>query len=102
MKATDPVIQDAVGTALAQQSFIQRRKDTIVAVAGTLLQILQIAVVMGQGWPEWVALTIGAIIGTTQALIHALTKGAITPSMAQRLSDAAWELPHGRHAIVEE
>ncbi|AHI03829.1 hypothetical protein CFAL_12110 (plasmid) [Corynebacterium falsenii DSM 44353] len=78
----------AVSEYLATQPWAVRRKDTIVAVAGGVAQLAQIATVLAVGAPEWVSLVIGAVIVLAQAVVHAFTPGAITPSMAPRLEAA--------------
>lgn len=85
----------AVSNALAHQSWFMRRKDTLVAVAGTVLQLGNLAVVFTQGFPEWVGLLVAVVVGVAQVVVHAGTKGAITPSMAARLEEAAPK--PGRH-----
>lgn len=78
----------AVSEYLATQPWAVRRKDTIVAVAGGIAQLAQIATVLAVGAPEWVPLVIGAVIALAQAVVHAFTPGPITPSMAPRLEAA--------------
>lgn len=81
-------ISVAVSNALAEQPWFIRRKDTIAAVAGTILQACNLLAVIGSGWPEWAGLIVAIVVGIAQILIHAATKGAITPSMATRLEKA--------------
>lgn len=85
----------AVEVALAQQPWFMRRKDTIVAVAGTLLQVANIAVAYTTNAPEWVNFVIAAVIGVCQVVVHAGTPGAITPSMGPRLEATAATIPGG-------
>lgn len=84
----DPIIQNAVTNALATQPWWVRRKDTITAIAGTVLQMLNILVAYTTTAPEWASIALAVAIGVCQVIIHAGTPGAITPSMATRL-DAA-------------
>nr|DAR74691.1 MAG TPA: hypothetical protein [Caudoviricetes sp.] len=84
-------IQDSVANALRSQSWFVRRKDTIAAVAGTILQLLNLLVFVTAGAPEWVNAVIAVTVGIAQTLVHAATPGAITPSMADRLEKAALE-----------
>lgn len=79
----------AVANALAAQPWFIRRKDTLAALAGTALQLGNIAVVMTEGMPEYVGLIVAFVIGLAQVVFHAATKGAITPSMAERLEEVA-------------
>lgn len=85
-------ISDAVTQYLGQQSWFLRRKDTLVAVAGGVLQIAQIATAYTAGAPEWVPILIGLVIIAAQAVVHAATPGAVTPSMGPRL-EAAYSGP---------
>ena len=82
-------IQTAVSNALRGQSWFIRRKDTIAAVAGTIVQVLNLVVFMTTGAPEWVNGIIAVTVGVGQAFVHAATPGAITPSMEKRLEQAA-------------
>ncbi|MDK8500632.1 hypothetical protein QP933_06725 [Corynebacterium pseudodiphtheriticum] len=82
-------IQNAVSNALRGQSWFVRRKDTIAAVAGTIVQVLNLMVFMTAGAPEWVNALIAVTVGIAQTLVHAATPGAITPSMERRLEQAA-------------
>ena len=82
-------IDTAVQNALANQSWFMRRKDTITAAAGTLLQLLNIAVAYTADGPEWASIVIALLIGLCQVVIHAGTPGAITPSMSKRLEAEA-------------
>lgn len=82
------VFQNSVAEALAEQSWWVRRKDTLTAVAGTILQVGNLVLLVSGGWPAWVNAVIAGVIGLAQIVIHAGTKGAITPSMATRLEQA--------------
>lgn len=82
------VFQNSVAEALAEQSWWMRRKDTLTAIAGTILQVGNLLMLVSGGWPAWVNAIIAGIIGMAQIVIHAGTKGAITPSMAARLEQA--------------
>lgn len=82
-------IQIAVSNALNAQPWWGRRKDTITAVAGTILQLANVAVAYTANGPEWVSVAFAVLIGLCQVVIHAGTPGAITPSMAARLEDNA-------------
>ena len=85
----NPTIQRAVENALVAQPWWVRRKDTLTAVAGTLLQLLNVATAYATDAPEWVNITIAVLIGLCQVIVHAGTPGAITPSMAARLEAQA-------------
>lgn len=82
------VFKDSVAQAIAEQPGWVRRKDSLTAVAGTILQLGNLALLMTADGPAWVNIIIGALIGVAQIIIHAGTKGAITPSMAVRLEQA--------------
>ncbi|MGX7905949.1 hypothetical protein ACVNSK_06855 [Corynebacterium propinquum] len=84
-------IQTSVSNALRNQSWFIRRKDTIAAVAGTIVQLLNLLVFVTAGAPEWVNAVIAVSVGIAQTLVHAATPGAITPSMEKRLEQAALE-----------
>ena len=85
----NPQIRVAVENALAAQPWWARRKDTITAVAGTILQLTNVAVAYTTDAPEWVSVALAVLIGLCQIVVHAGTPGAITPSMATRLENEA-------------
>ena len=85
------VFNTAVEQALANQSWFMRRKDTLVAIAGTILQIANLGALYASNGPEWVNILIALVIGAAQIVVHAGTKGAITPSMVRRLEQAGAE-----------
>lgn len=82
-------ITDIIAAALVRQPWYVQRKDTITAVLGTLLQVLNLAAAFTTTAPSWVTITIAVLIGLIQAFIHAGTRGAITPSMGPRLEEIA-------------
>lgn len=82
-------IQTAVSNALQAQPWYVRRKDTITAAAGTLLQLLNVAAAYTTDAPEWASVALAILIGLCQVVVHAGTPGAITPSMAGRLEEQA-------------
>lgn len=83
------VFQETVAEALVQQPWWQRRKDSITAAAGGFLQVVNLGVLTTQEWPVWVNVIAAFLIGVAQIIIHASTKGAVTPSMAERLENIA-------------
>lgn len=83
------VLQQAVAEAVVEQSWWTRRKDSLAAVAGMLLQVTNLEVFHSTGMPVWASILIAVIIGACQTVIHAYTLGAITPSMGTRLEQAA-------------
>lgn len=85
------VITTAVINALESQPWWVRRKDTITAIAGGVLQLANVAVAYTGDLPEWASVLIAGVVMVCQALVHARTVGAITPSMAARLSEAGGE-----------
>lgn len=84
----NPMIAKAVTAALAQQPWFTRRKDSIAAVAGTVLQMVNILAAQVAEWPPVVAVALAVVVGVLQVVVHAATPGAITPSMAKRLEEA--------------
>lgn len=85
----NPQIQEAVQNALAVQPWYVRRKDSITAIAGTLLQLVNVAAAYTTDAPEWASVALAVLIGLCQIVVHAGTPGAITPSMAARLDEQA-------------
>lgn len=93
------IFQTAVSQALADQPWYIRRKDSLTAAAGLVLQIANVLVAYGSDMPEWANVAIAAVIGISQIFIHAGTPGAITPSQAARLEAAAEESVPDRQAV---
>ena len=85
------VFNSAVVQALNDQPWWVRRKDSIAAVAGTVLQLANIATAYTTDSPAWVNLIVATVIGLCQLILHAKTQGAITPSMVSRLELAGME-----------
>lgn len=81
------IFQDAVTQALATQPWWQRRKDSITAVAGLVLQVGNL-LLANAGQHPLAHVAVAVVIGAAQILVHAGTRGAITPSMAARLEQA--------------
>ena len=82
----DDMIAGAVARAMQAQPWYERRKNTIIAALSAIIQIANIAVlVVGDTRPE-VSVAIAVIVGVVEALSHALTRGAITPSMGPRIA----------------
>lgn len=81
------IIINAVTRALSQQPWVMRRKDTIITITTGLVWLTGVLVPYLGGAPTWVGVVIGAVGTIAGAMVNALTPGAITPSMAQRLSE---------------
>lgn len=81
------VYQEAVDEYVASQPWYVRRKDSITAVAGMILQIANLLVMVQDKLPIWSGAVIAAVIGLCQLIVHAKTPGAITPSMGERLEE---------------
>lgn len=82
-------VQEVVDDYVATQPWWERRKNTIIAVAGLVLQVAQVVAVYAAGGPEWASVALAGVIGVCEALVHATAKGAVTPSMGERLGDVA-------------
>lgn len=78
--------QLAIADALGAQSWFQRRKDSLAAGAGAVLQIANLVALIGvDSMPTWLNIVIAVVIGVAQIIAHATTKGAFTPSMIHRV-----------------
>lgn len=82
-------LEELVGAALREQPWFMRRKDTIAASVGGLLQISNVAGAYFSDAPAWVNVLLAVVIGLLQVVVHAATPGAVTPSMATRLERTA-------------
>lgn len=94
-RKSDPkeIIQHTVAEALREQKWYQQRKDSITQVAGFVLQLAQIGLLSYHDAPIWIIFTLGIVIAIAQTAIIAGTKGAITPSMVERLAEKAEHIP---------
>lgn len=82
------VFSDSVAVAVADQSWLARRKDTIITVLTGVVWLVGVLTPVVADLPAWVSVVIGAVGTVAGALVNALTKGAITPSMSDRLEEA--------------
>lgn len=83
------VTRQAASRVLSRQPWFVRRKDSLTAAAGTILQVLNLAVLVGADWPEWVNIAIAVVVGLAQIIIHAGTKAPMAPSLVDRVADEA-------------
>lgn len=82
-------LEELIAAALSEQPWFMRRKDTIAASVGGLLQIANVAGAYFSDAPAWVNVLLAVVIGLLQVVVHAATPGAVTPSMATRLERTA-------------
>lgn len=87
------IIQHTVAEVISEQPWYQRRKDSITQVAGFALQLAQIWLLSYHDSPVWIIVALGIIIAIAQTAIIAGTKGAVTPSMVERLAEKADRIP---------
>lgn len=79
----------ALGNLLAKQPGLVRRKDTILLIATAVVWVLSTLAPLATDWPVWVSAIIGLVASVAAAIVTAFTKGAITPSIAQRATEEA-------------
>ncbi|AKK05252.1 hypothetical protein CMUST_15670 (plasmid) [Corynebacterium mustelae] len=87
--AFNQALGDAFESVLAEQPWVMRRKDSLTAALGTVLQVLNLLVMLAGEWPLWAHIALGGAIGIVQIGIHALTPGSVTPSQQARIREAA-------------
>lgn len=75
----------AVSRAYEAQPAWFRRKSTLINVLQGLGWLLGALTTVAASWPEWAVLLIGGLSTLVAAGLSALTKGEITPSMAERV-----------------
>lgn len=110
--------REAVSTALSEQHWFRRRKDSITLAATVVLMALQSSVIDYAAYPSWVSTIVTVIIGVAGVVVVAGTKAGITGSMVERIaayvpenthsyepdpireSLAAEAEPYGRHAAA--
>ena len=91
----------AIGNLINRQPKLARRKDTIVTVITGLIWVLAFVAPYLAALPLWVGLVIGAIGTIGGALINALTQGAITPSMIDRVKGEITDLQNVSVTLIE-
>lgn len=96
------LVGKAIGNLLGKQKGIVRRKDTVLLIATAIVWVLSTLAPMATDWPLWVSAIIGVVASTAAALVTALTKGAITPSIRDRAEEEARKLEHEAKDFKEE
>lgn len=91
MKSSN-LVGTAIGNLLAKQPGFVRRKDTILLIATALIWLASTLAPMATDWPLWVSAIIGLVASVAAAIVTAFTRGAITPSIAQRATEEAERL----------
>lgn len=85
-------ITETVIDVVEGQSWFLRRKESIALVASNLTWMAALGTIVTDTLPRWAQLTLMILggVGTVAGFVAtALTKAAITPSMAPRLEAAA-------------
>lgn len=83
------IIEEAATNLLAEQPWFARRKNTLVAAAQAVLQVLSVVGLMAGQLPADVATVVAVIAGAAGVVIQASMKGSITPSVVERVSSEA-------------
>ena len=81
--ALEPVLNEV----LENQTWFQRRKNTIFAVAQGVVQVANLSFFIVGDLPWQVALAIGLVAFLAEAVLHSRTKGPLTVSSAQKVVD---------------
>ncbi len=92
----------AAARVLAKQPGFVRRKDSWTAVAGTVLQLLNIFTLIETDVSIWVTFAVAILVGVAQTIMHAATEASITPSIIRKVSkeaEAEDEEYIGRHRL---
>lgn len=82
-------VAEAVAVELQEQPWWLRRKGTIMLVLQAIAWVAGYIPVHFADASEWTVLAAGIIGFFVTALVNALTKDGVTPSMAPRLADQA-------------
>ena len=86
-------IEEAAATALAQQSWWARRKNTLAAIAQIILQAANLALFALGDVPLTVTVVIAVVISLAEVIVHAASKAPVTPASAARIAEAAQVQP---------
>lgn len=103
--STSLIITESVLAAVDQQPWFQRRKETLALLASNLTWMAALGSIATDTLPRWaqVCLLVLGGVGTLAGFVAtALTKAAITPSMAPRLEAIAEPEPVFSTLISEE
>ena len=87
--AVSEQVAEAVAVELQEQPWWRRRKGTIMLVLQAIAWVAGYIPVHFADASEWTILAAGIIGFFVTALVNALTKDGVTPSMAPRLKDQA-------------
>ena len=94
-EALDPVL----GKVLQEQSWWMRRKNTLAAIAQFVLQFANVSLLVGGVLPLWGTITIGVLIFLAEVVVHAATRGPVTPSGADRILETARAVEQGAPGV---
>lgn len=82
-------IEDAASDALAKQSWWERRKNSLTAVANLILQAANVLIFALGDVPGYVTVIIALVISLAEIIVHASTKTPVTPAAAEKIIVAA-------------
>ena len=78
-------IQMAGSKALQDQSWWDRRKNTLAGVANLILQVVNVLAFMATDVHWGVTVAIAVLVGMAEVVVHAATKGPVTPSGVEKM-----------------
>lgn len=81
-------LEPVFAKVLNEQSWFEKRKNTLAAVAQSVLQISNFALFAGGVLPLWATISIGIVVFVAEIIVHATTRGPVTPSGVDRIKDA--------------
>ena len=92
-------LQEAAGNAIAEQSWFQRRKNTLAAVAQGVLQFANAALFLTGILPLPVTIAIAIVIIAAEVVVHATSRTPVTPAVVEKIAQKAVEQDEyeGRH-----
>ena len=84
-------LQEAAGNAIAEQSWFQRRKNTLAAVAQGILQFANAALFLAGILPLPVTIAIAIVIIAAEVVVHATSRTPVTPAVVEKIAQKAVE-----------
>lgn len=93
-------IEDAASSALVNQPWWARRKNSLTAVANIILQAANLILFAVTGLPIGVTIAIAIVISLAEVVIHASTKAPVTPAVAATIAAEAEKIEESSSGAV--
>lgn len=82
-------LEPVLNQVLQSQSWFEKRKNTLFAVANGIIQIANLLAFATFAVPWQVTVAIGVLVFLAEAVLHGRTRGPVTPSGARAVIEEA-------------